>query len=179
MLFRSGDWSETYIVKLFDWHLKEQETMPWLTGTAFWVFKDFSTPLRPDNPVPYVNQKGVVERDLTKKEAYYVFQSYWTKQPMIHIYGHNWRTRWGKVNEEKEILVYSNCAAVELFVNGVSQGVKQRNSQDFPAAGLHWNCILKAGENNIKAVAVKGLGKGRSEERRVGKECRSRWSPYH
>src|SRR5256885_6440480 len=23
------------------------------------------------------------------------------------------------------------------------------------------------------------VGKGRSEERRVGKECRSRWSPYH
>src|ERR1051326_5678660 len=23
------------------------------------------------------------------------------------------------------------------------------------------------------------LGKNRSEERRVGKECRSRWSPYH
>ena len=23
------------------------------------------------------------------------------------------------------------------------------------------------------------LGKSRSEERRVGKECRSRWSPYH
>ena len=25
----------------------------------------------------------------------------------------------------------------------------------------------------------KYLEKGRSEERRVGKECRSRWSPYH
>src|SRR2546430_7608913 len=24
-----------------------------------------------------------------------------------------------------------------------------------------------------------GAGRGRSEERRVGKECRSRWSPYH
>src|SRR5256885_12658355 len=24
-----------------------------------------------------------------------------------------------------------------------------------------------------------GSGDGRSEERRVGKECRSRWSPYH
>ena len=23
------------------------------------------------------------------------------------------------------------------------------------------------------------IGSGRSEERRVGKECRSRWSPYH
>src|SRR2546425_10146886 len=26
---------------------------------------------------------------------------------------------------------------------------------------------------------AKQRGKGRSEERRVGKECRSRWSPYH
>ena len=24
-----------------------------------------------------------------------------------------------------------------------------------------------------------GIGDTRSEERRVGKECRSRWSPYH
>ena len=28
-------------------------------------------------------------------------------------------------------------------------------------------------------AAVKGLSEQRSEERRVGKECRSRWSPYH
>ena len=70
---RNGDWSESYIVRLFDWHLKEQENMPWLTGAAFWTFKDFSTPLRPQNPIPYVNQKGVVQRDGTPKESYYVF----------------------------------------------------------------------------------------------------------
>src|SRR2546430_20577 len=29
------------------------------------------------------------------------------------------------------------------------------------------------------ALNVNGLVKTRSEERRVGKECRSRWSPYH
>ena len=28
-------------------------------------------------------------------------------------------------------------------------------------------------------AAIKTLEKLRSEERRVGKECRSRWSPYH
>ena len=28
-------------------------------------------------------------------------------------------------------------------------------------------------------VAIIGLSGARSEERRVGKECRSRWSPYH
>ena len=29
------------------------------------------------------------------------------------------------------------------------------------------------------AFAAQGGGHRRSEERRVGKECRSRWSPYH
>ena len=28
-------------------------------------------------------------------------------------------------------------------------------------------------------VTVSAIGAARSEERRVGKECRSRWSPYH
>ena len=27
---KDGDWSETYICNLFDWHLKEQETMDYL-----------------------------------------------------------------------------------------------------------------------------------------------------
>ena len=33
---------------------------------------------------------------------------------------------------------------------------------------------------HIDPVEIKKIGrKYRSEERRVGKECRSRWSPYH
>ena len=31
----------------------------------------------------------------------------------------------------------------------------------------------------LLSFAACGTDKGRSEERRVGKECRSRWSPYH
>jgi beta-galactosidase len=153
---KDGDWSESYICNLVDWHLKEQETMPWLTGSAQWPFKDFSTPVRPDNPVPYMNQKGVVERDLTKKEAYYVFQSYWTEKPMVHIYGHSWPVRWGSEDEEKMIKVYSNCEEAELYVNGQSAGVKKRNSQDFPAAGLRWNVKLNRGKNDVRVVARKG-----------------------
>ncbi|WP_207512438.1 glycoside hydrolase family 2 TIM barrel-domain containing protein [Longitalea luteola] len=153
---KDGDWSESYICNLVDWHLKEQETMPWLTGTAQWPFKDFSTPVRPDNPIPYMNQKGVVERDLTKKEAFYIFQSYWTTQPMVHIYGHSWPVRWGNDGEEKMIKVYSNCAEAELFVNGKSYGVKKRNSQDFPAAGLRWGIPLHKGAYQVKVVARNG-----------------------
>ena len=32
---------------------------------------------------------------------------------------------------------------------------------------------------DFRAVNTRGVDEKRSEERRVGKECRSRWSPYH
>jgi beta-galactosidase len=150
---QDGDWSETYICNLFDWHLKEQETMPELAGTAQWIFKDFATTLRPGNPVPRVNQKGLVERDFTLKEGYFVFQSYWAEKPMVHIYGHSWPVRWGERDETKLLKVYSNCPSVDLFVNGESVGMKQRETRDFPAAGLRWLVKFKEGENVVRAVA--------------------------
>src|SRR3989441_7351810 len=38
--------------------------------------------------------------------------------------------------------------------------------------------VKREGKQSPK-VRVQRLQVGRSEERRVGKECRSRWSPYH
>jgi beta-galactosidase len=153
---KDGDWSETYACNLFDWHLKVQETLPWLTGSAQWVFKDFTTPLRVENPVPRVNQKGLITRDMQKKEGYFVFQSYWTDQPMAHIYGHSWPVRWGAPGEQKMVKVYSNCETAELYVNGVSVGIRHRNSQDFPAAGLRWMTTFVDGTNKIRVEARRG-----------------------
>jgi beta-galactosidase len=152
---RDGDWSETYACDLFDWYLKVQETLPWLTGSAQWIFKDFTTPDRAENPVPRVNQKGVIERDMTKKEGYWVFQSYWTEEPMAHIYGHTWPVRWGAQDEPRIVKVYSNCPAAELFVNGESAGERKRNTQDFPAAGLRWMVKFKPGKNRLRVLARK------------------------
>ncbi len=152
---RDGDWSETYACDLFDWYLKVQETLPWLSGSAQWSFKDFTTPLRVENPVPRVNQKGVIERDMTKKEGYFVFQSYWAEAPMAHIYGHSWPVRWGAEGQARIVKVYSNCPTAELFVNGASAGTKQRNSQDFPAAGLRWMVKFAPGKNHLRVVASK------------------------
>ena len=39
------------------------------------------------------------------------------------------------------------------------------------------NCVLFIRSN--RGVTLTPEGELRSEERRVGKECRSRWSPYH
>ena len=153
---KDGDWSETYACNLFDWHLKVQQTLPWFVGSAMWVFKDFTTPLRVENPVPRVNQKGVIQRDMTPKEGYYVFQSYWAEEPMVHLYGHTWPVRWGDAGEQKMVKVYSNCETAELFVNGVSAGVKKRDSQDFPCAGLRWMTPFVVGKNALRVVAKKG-----------------------
>jgi beta-galactosidase len=151
-----GDRSETYACNLFEWHLKTQEKLDWLTGSAQWVFKDFASPLRGDNAIPRVNQKGVVERDLTKKESYFVFQSYWSQKPMVHIYGHTWPVRWGRVDEKRAVRVYSNCDLAELFLNGKSQGTARRDSQNFPAAGLRWEVAFAIGPNHLRVIAAKG-----------------------
>ena len=42
--------------------------------------------------------------------------------------------------------------------------------------------IAVAGANTVpepETLALLAIGVARSEERRVGKECSSRWSPYH
>src|ERR1700744_3509606 len=152
---KDGDWSETYACYLFDWYLKTQDKLDWFAGSAQWIFKDFASPLRGDNGIPRINQKGVVERDLTLKESYYVFQSWWTQKPMAHIYGHSWPTRWGREAQTRTVLVYSNCPHAELYLNGKSLGARTRNSQDFPAAGLRWEVVFARGANHLRVVAVK------------------------
>src|SRR5256886_10148637 len=46
---------------------------------------------------------------------------------------------------------------------------------EHPAVAL----IVSGGHTNLFFIPEPGKYKVRSEERRVGKECRSRWSPYH
>src|SRR5256886_13105232 len=41
-----------------------------------------------------------------------------------------------------------------------------------------WEELLDAAQKSSDQVSERP-GRTRSEERRVGKECRSRWSPYH
>ena len=39
--------------------------------------------------------------------------------------------------------------------------------------------LLTGATTGLPHAAARGFKLTRSEERRVGKECRSRWSPYH
>lgn len=148
-----GDWSESYIVNLFDWYLFTTQKLDWFSGSAQWIFRDFTTPLRPENPIPYVNQKGLVDMQNNPKDAYYVFKSYWTDSPKFcYIISHTWLERIGKPNEEKEIKVFSNCEEVELFVNNITIGKLKKDKNKFPANGLIWKTKFISDKNSIKAI---------------------------
>ena len=155
-----GDWSESYAVDLFDWHLKILESNKNITGNAQWAFKDFDTPLRPENAIPYINQKGLVDREGNPKDSYYVFKSYWNEDDkFVYIESPTWDERSGPENLKREICVYSNCQEVELFVNKISLGRKKKDISNFPASGLSWEFNFISGENLVEAVGYENYEK--------------------
>ena len=66
------------------------------------------------------------------------------------------------------------CAPME----GVTGDLfRQAQRQTFSAADSYYTPFLSPTAN--RTFSPRELREIRSEERRVGKECRSRWSPYH
>ena len=90
-------------------------------------------------------------------------------------------TRWGTFN----ILGDSNNALLREILEADSKANNKEGSDaqligDFYSACMDEAAIEKAGMKPIEPFFRQIASiKDRSEERRVGKECRSRWSPYH
>ena len=61
-------------------------------------------------------------------------------------------------------------------VEGKLTAIRYVREHDIPCLGicLGMQCMVIEFARNVL-----GMEHRRSEERRVGKECRSRWSPYH
>ncbi len=79
---------------------------------------------------------GVLDLCGFPKDGYYFYQSQWTDKLMIHLFPHwNWK---GKEGQVIPVLCYTNCDAVELFLNGKSFGEKRL---EFPREGTSggWN----------------------------------------
>lgn len=81
---------------------------------------------------PNVNSSaGAIDRCGFPKDGFYFYQSRWTKDPMIHLFPHwNWSGREGQFIP---VVCFTNCDAVELFLNGKSIGEKRI---EFPRQGM-------------------------------------------
>lgn len=62
---------------------------------------------------------GIVDTCGFPKDIYFMYQSMWDSRPMVHILPH-WTHESGNI----DVWLYSNCASVELFLNGTSLGKK-------------------------------------------------------
>jgi len=97
---------------------------PWSSGGFCWTGFDYR-----GEPTPYgwpcINSHfGIMDMCGFPKDLFYYYQANWTHKPVLHLFPHwNWSTPGQPVN----IWAYGNCQAVELFVNGVSQGRQALN----------------------------------------------------
>ena len=109
------------------------ELRDWFAGNFMWTGIDYLG----ESTWPFRGfASGAMDITGYPKDAYYLYQSLWTNQPVLRLFPHwNWPGREGQVIP---VLAYTSCNIVELFLNGRSLGEKRL---EFPAQGTSggWN----------------------------------------
>lgn len=87
---------------------------------------------------------GVIDICGFEKDHYFLYQSLWSDNPMVHILPH-W-THHGKEGTDIPVVIYTNCQEVELFLNGESIGGKKYRGEQ-----LVWHVPFEPGIIEAKA----------------------------
>lgn len=139
------DYSEEYQALYHECLAKMLDERPWIWSSHVWNMFDFGCAARDEGGVAGRNNKGLVTMDRkTKKDSYYIYQAYWTKEPMVHLCGRRYAQRAG---ETTQIRVYSNQSTVTLYLNGEKVG-EQSAEKVFV-----FDVSLKDGFNTVVADA--------------------------
>lgn len=139
------DNTEEYQAIYHEYMAKFFEKRKYIWASHLWNMFDFAADARNQGGDPGMNHKGLVTHDRKiKKDAFFIYQAYWSAQPMVHICGKRYVNRTDSVTEVK---IYTNQPTAELFVNGKSVGVKKAKDHV-----IKFKVPLN-GELNLKAVA--------------------------
>ena len=140
------DYTEEYEAFYHHEMLKCFAKRPYLWSTHMWNMFDFAADARNEGGSVGINNKGLVTYDRkTYKEAFYIYQAYWSDKPMVHVCGERFPDRGP---EEHEVIVYSNCDTVTLYVNG--EAVETLDVVDH--AAKFCNVPLNEGVNTVTAA---------------------------
>ena len=99
---------------------------PWCMGQFVWTGFDYLGEPSPYDTDTWPNHSsvfGIVDLASIPKDRYYLYRSQWNRNDnTLHVLPHwNWEGREGKVTP---VFVYTSYPSAELFINGVSQGVR-------------------------------------------------------
>ena len=141
---RRGDQSEEYQCKYNEYMLNFFEKRPFMWATHLWNMFDFAADARNQGGEPGMNHKGLVTFDRkTKKDSFYLYKAWWSKDPFVYIAGRRYVDR---AEKKTTVKVYSNCPEVTLYVNGEKFATQTGNRV------FRFRIPLR-GEVEIKAVA--------------------------
>ena len=119
---RRGDHTEEYQAIYHEYMLECFKKRPFMWANHVWNMFDFAADARDQGGEPGMNHKGLVTFDRqTKKDSFYLYKAYWSKEPMVHIAGKRYENRPEKITTIK---VYTNCETVTLYANGKKIGAK-------------------------------------------------------
>ena len=133
--------------------LKRQMTAPWSAGEFTWCSFDYlgegSNPLsRGVNHWPVIGSLwGMYDFAGLPKDRAYLYQAMWTDAPMAHLLP-DW-TLPGCEGRKVPVWCYTNADEAELFLNGVSQGVRRR--ADTADLHLAWSVAYAPGLLRVEA----------------------------
>ncbi|TAN21686.1 MAG: glycoside hydrolase family 2 protein [Chitinophagaceae bacterium] len=124
---------------------------PYIWAKFIWCLTDFGSAIRNEGFSRGINDKGLITYDRkVKKDAYYFYKANWNPAPIIYITERRFTER---KNPVTSIKVYTNLGKAELFVNGISMGVKKTDD----LKRVIWdNVQLQPGVNKILVKAKSG-----------------------
>ena len=154
-----------------------QDDKEWVVGEFVWTGFDYL-----GEPTPYdeywpsrSSYFGICDLAGLPKDRYYLYRSRWNAgEETLHILPHwNWPDRVGEVTP---VFVYTNYDRAELFLNGVSQGIREKRKDGDTLQEryrLMWMDV-KYEPGTLKVVALDETGNAIAE-----KELHTAGEPHH
>lgn len=141
-----------------DTEFEQQDDCEFIMGEFVWTGFDYlgePTPYNEGTPARS-SYFGIVDLAGLKKDRYYLYKSKWSDEPVLHLLPHwNWEER---IGQKVPVFCYTNYPKAELFVNGKSMGVKQKNKNSkYERYRLMWNDVVYY-PGEIKVVAYDDKG---------------------
>jgi beta-galactosidase len=144
---RALDHTEEHQCLFHEAYWRALRERPWVWCRAVWQMFDAASDGRSEGEGPGINDKGLVTRDRSiKKDAFFWYQANWTDEPMVYLASRRFTPR---TSAKTDVKVYSNCAEVELCLDGRSLGTRPVEDHVARFDGV----TLSPGKNRLEAFA--------------------------
>lgn len=163
-----------------DMDLAMAEDYPWTLGQFVWTGFDYLGEPSPYDTDAWPNHSsmfGIIDLASIPKDRYYLYRSTWNKDSAtLHVLPHwTWPGREGEVTP---VFVYTSYPSAELFINGKSQGRREKKTRETASKveeryRLMWDGV-KYEPGELRVVAYDKDGKVAAEKvvRTAGRPAR-------